>query len=78
MNTYFFRYLVKPPDGGWRVEADSVRNLHEFDDVEAALPGLQQGHIGLVLAQFLGDLYLRQARSLAFLNDEIDQGAMTR
>lgn len=73
-----FRYLVKPLDCGRRVEADSVRDVHEFDDVEAALPGFQQSHVGLVAAQPLGDLHLREVRSLALSNNELDQCAMSR
>jgi hypothetical protein len=73
-----FRYLVKPLDCGRRVETDSVRDLHEFDDVDAALPGLEQGHVGLIAAQFLGDLHLREAGSLALFDDELDQRAMSR
>src|SRR5437660_4029261 len=66
-----FRYLVKPLDCGRRVEADGVSHLHELDDVEPALPGFQQGHIGLIAAQSLGDLHLREAGSLALFDDEL-------
>src|SRR5947209_5155664 len=34
-----FRYLVMSLDRGRRVEPDCVRNVHEFNDIKAALPG---------------------------------------
>ena len=73
MITYFFlRYLMKSPDCGRRVEADCVRNVHEFDHVEPALPGFEEGYVGLITAQFLGHLHLGQVSSFALLNDQFD------
>ena len=79
MITYFFlRYLMKSPDCGRRVEADCLGNVHEFNDVQPPLARFQQGHVGLIAAQFLGYLHLREACCLALFNDELNQRAVSR
>src|SRR5947209_11611683 len=73
-----FRYLVKPLDCSRRVEADRVCDVHEFDDVDAALPGFDERDVGLVALEALGDLHLREVRVVTLFDDELDQRLVAR
>src|SRR5262245_39872762 len=58
------------------IEFDGAGNGEEFDDADAALSALQQGHPLLLFAQAVSDIDLAQTGGYPLGPDQRDQGAV--